>query len=206
MTLRKRLYLTLEPTEKGGYIESIFEFVLVFIIIANILAIVFDSVPDIHTEYEDFFKKIELYSVLFFTVEYVARLYSIVESPKYRGDIKGRLRFIVSTLAIIDLMAFMPFYLTFLPFDLRFLRIFRLMALFSMFKIARYLHALSVFKKVLIDRKDGLYFVGRTEFDSPEVDNEVLLDASVDYATVGSFVNVKVDSAEDFDLYGHIVK
>jgi ribosomal protein S12 methylthiotransferase len=60
--------------------------------------------------------------------------------------------------------------------------------------------------KVLIDKKDGPYFVGRTEFDSPEVDNEVLLDASVDYATVGTFVNVKVDSAEDFDLYGHIVK
>ncbi|MGZ3757923.1 MAG: 30S ribosomal protein S12 methylthiotransferase RimO [Mucilaginibacter sp.] len=60
--------------------------------------------------------------------------------------------------------------------------------------------------KVLIDKKDGNYFVGRTEFDSPEVDNEVLIDASVDYATVGSFVNVKIDNAEDFDLYGHIVK
>src|SRR4051812_39698472 len=60
--------------------------------------------------------------------------------------------------------------------------------------------------KVLIDKKDGGYFVGRTEFDSPEVDNEVLIDASVDYATVGSFVNVKIDSAEDFDLYGQIVK
>ncbi|HEY9533159.1 MAG TPA: 30S ribosomal protein S12 methylthiotransferase RimO [Mucilaginibacter sp.] len=60
--------------------------------------------------------------------------------------------------------------------------------------------------KVLIDKKDGPYFVGRTEFDSPEVDNEVLLDASIDYATIGSFVSVKVDSAEDFDLYGHIVK
>jgi ribosomal protein S12 methylthiotransferase len=60
--------------------------------------------------------------------------------------------------------------------------------------------------KVLIDKKDGGYFVGRTEFDSPEVDNEVLIDASVDYATVGSFVNVQIDSAEDFDLYGRIVK
>lgn len=60
--------------------------------------------------------------------------------------------------------------------------------------------------KVLIDKKDGNYFVGRTEFDSPEVDNEVLIDASVDYATVGSFVNVQIDNAEDFDLYGHIVK
>lgn len=60
--------------------------------------------------------------------------------------------------------------------------------------------------KVLIDKKDGNYFVGRTEFDSPEVDNEVLIDASKYYATVGSFVNVKIDSAEDFDLYGQIVK
>ncbi len=60
--------------------------------------------------------------------------------------------------------------------------------------------------KVLIDKKDGDYFVGRTEFDSPEVDNEVLIDARVDYATVGSFVNVQIDNAEDFDLYGHIVK
>ena len=60
--------------------------------------------------------------------------------------------------------------------------------------------------KVLVDKKDGGYFVGRTEFDSPEVDNEVLIDASLDYATIGSFVNVQVDTAEDFDLYGHIVK
>src|ERR1700710_2583793 len=60
--------------------------------------------------------------------------------------------------------------------------------------------------KVLIDKKDGAYFVGRTEFDSPEVDNEVLIDATIDYATVGSFVNIKIDTAEDFDLYGHIVK
>ena len=60
--------------------------------------------------------------------------------------------------------------------------------------------------KVLIDKKDGDYFIGRTEFDSPEVDNEVLLDARVDYANIGSFVNVQIDRAEDFDLYGHIVK
>jgi ribosomal protein S12 methylthiotransferase len=60
--------------------------------------------------------------------------------------------------------------------------------------------------KVLIDKKEGDYFVGRTEYDSPEVDNEVLIDASKHYATVGSFVNVKIDTAEDFDLYGQIVK
>lgn len=60
--------------------------------------------------------------------------------------------------------------------------------------------------KVLIDRKEGDFFIGRTEFDSPEVDNEVLIDANSGYAAVGSFVQVKVDRAEDFDLYGQIVK
>lgn len=60
--------------------------------------------------------------------------------------------------------------------------------------------------KVLIDRKEGDFFIGRTEFDSPEVDNEVLIDATSGYAANGSFVNVKIDRAEDFDLYGQIVK
>lgn len=60
--------------------------------------------------------------------------------------------------------------------------------------------------KVLIDKKESDFFTGRTEFDSPEVDNEVLLNASVDYVNLGSFVNVKIDRAEDFDLYGQIVK
>ena len=60
--------------------------------------------------------------------------------------------------------------------------------------------------RVLIDKKEGDYFVGRTEFDSPEVDNEVLIDAKINYAPVGSFVQVKIDRAEDFDLYGHLVK
>jgi ribosomal protein S12 methylthiotransferase len=60
--------------------------------------------------------------------------------------------------------------------------------------------------KVLIDRIDGDYFIGRTAYDSPEVDNEVILDAKTNYARVGDFVQIKVDRAEDFDLYGSIVK
>lgn len=60
--------------------------------------------------------------------------------------------------------------------------------------------------KVLIDKKEGDYFVGRTEFDSPEVDNEVLINAKDNYATPGTFVNATINRAEDFDLYGTIVK
>jgi len=60
--------------------------------------------------------------------------------------------------------------------------------------------------KVLIDKKEGDFFTGRTEFDSPEVDNEVLIEADKQYVTPGSFVNVQISRAEDFDLYGQIVK
>ncbi|MBL7856125.1 MAG: ion transporter [Cyclobacteriaceae bacterium] len=156
MTLRRRLYLTLEPTEKGGLLERIFEFFLVSIIILNILAILLDSVAEIHLTYQSVFRKFELFTIIFFTIEYIARIYSIVENPEFQHPVKGRLRFIKSPMAIIDILSFLPFYFVFLPLDFRFLRIFRLMALFRLFKIARYLHALKIFKRVLIDRKEQL--------------------------------------------------
>ena len=59
--------------------------------------------------------------------------------------------------------------------------------------------------KVLFDKKEGDYFIGRTEFDSPEVDNEVLIKADKEYVRVGDFANVKITSAEDYDLYGEVV-
>ncbi len=56
--------------------------------------------------------------------------------------------------------------------------------------------------KVLFDRKEGANFVGRTEFDSPEVDNEVLVDAKTNFVRIGDFAQIKITSATDFDLFG----
>ncbi len=58
--------------------------------------------------------------------------------------------------------------------------------------------------KVLFDRKEGDYFVGRTEFDSPEVDNEVLVSAKDTYIRIGDFAPVKITSTAAFDLYGEV--
>ena len=58
--------------------------------------------------------------------------------------------------------------------------------------------------KVVIDRKEGNYFVGRTEFDSPDVDNEVLIDATKTYLKTGEFAKVIITDAHDFDLYAEI--
>ena len=58
--------------------------------------------------------------------------------------------------------------------------------------------------RVIIDRREGDYYVGRTEYDSPEVDPEVLIPADADVA-VGQFVQVEIERADEFDLYGHII-
>lgn len=59
--------------------------------------------------------------------------------------------------------------------------------------------------KVLFDRKEGGYFIGRTEFDSPEVDNEVLVDAEKNYIRIGDFAMVTITDSDDYDLYGDVV-
>lgn len=59
--------------------------------------------------------------------------------------------------------------------------------------------------KVLFDRAEGDYFIGRTEFDSPEVDNEVLVKKADAYVRIGDFAKVKINSADHYDLYGTVV-
>jgi len=59
--------------------------------------------------------------------------------------------------------------------------------------------------KCIFDRKEGDFYMGRTEFDSPDVDNEVIVDATKNYIQLGQFINIKIFRTEDFDLYGEPV-
>ena len=60
--------------------------------------------------------------------------------------------------------------------------------------------------KVLIDRVEGGFFVGRTEYDSPEVDNEVLVKKESNYIRLGDFADVRITSADHYDLFGEVVQ
>ena len=60
-------------------------------------------------------------------------------------------------------------------------------------------------QRVVIDREEGEWFVGRTEFDSPEVDPEVLIPSSAEGVVAGEFYNVRITQADDFDLYGEVI-
>ena len=59
--------------------------------------------------------------------------------------------------------------------------------------------------KVMIDRCEGGYWIGRTEFDSPDVDNEVIVSAKDFYLRIGDFANIKITKADHYDLYGDVV-
>jgi len=103
---------------------------------------VLETVPGLAARYRGWFLVIELVSVFVFTVEYALRLWSCVEDRRhdYRDPVRGRLRYALTPMAIVDLLAVLPFYLFFLiPMDLRILRLLRLVRLL---KITRYSPAL----------------------------------------------------------------
>jgi len=131
-----------EQINRGRYLD----FCLVLLILINVIAIVIESVQSIAIEYRLYFIWIEIISVGIFTIEYLSRVWACVDKEKYRnsGDshLKMRLKYITSPLALIDLLAILPSYLMlFVSFDLRFLRVIRLM---RVFKLTRYSRAMQL--------------------------------------------------------------
>lgn len=159
MTLRKKVFHLLEPSVSGLWQARVIEYFLVTLIAFNIAAILLETVPHFYADHALFFHNFEIFSVVIFSIEYLLRLWTIREMLKYSKPIKGRLRYATSRTAIIDLFSILPFYLNFLPIDLRWLRMFRLLRLLRMLKIARYLTALNLIFAVIRDRKEQLMVV-----------------------------------------------
>ncbi len=131
--------------------SRVVDFFLIALISLNVIAIIMESMPELHAVYKRQFFMFESISVLIFSVEYLLRIWSSVELVGYQNDgpVKARLRYMVTPLAIIDLIAIIPFFfMFFFVVDLRFLRVIRLLRIF---KLTRYSGAmnlvLSVFKE-----------------------------------------------------------
>ena len=92
------------------------------------------------------------------------------------------------------------------PADVKFRRVNEIMEVQSQISWEINQHKIGKVFTCLFDRKEGNYFYGRTEFDSPDVDNDVLVDAREHYIKIGEFIPVKIHEAGDFDLYGTPVK
>jgi voltage-gated potassium channel len=137
-TLRHRCYELLEQGPIGDRGGRIVSRSIVALIVFNLIAVALESVPELNARYHAVFSAIELVSLIIFTVEYALRFWVSIDHPPYRqfGKHKARLKFLASPLGIIDLLAVLPFWLTyFVPGDLRVLLVFRV---FRFLKIARY--------------------------------------------------------------------
>jgi voltage-gated potassium channel len=156
--LRARVHHLLEGGDAAGPLGTAIETGLIALIIANVLAAALESVPSIDAVYGHVFDAFEFFSVVVFSIEFVLRLWSSLEDPRFRGRgaFIGRVRYALQPLTIIDLLAILPFYIS--PFlsiaDLRFLRIFRLLRLL---KIARYSPALSTLWHVISSESRALF-------------------------------------------------
>jgi voltage-gated potassium channel len=130
---------------------------LLGLIFSNVLAVILETVQALSLRYKSFFDWFEVISVAIFTIEYILRLWSWTENEKYQHPIFGRLKYALSPLAVIDLMAILPFFLPmFIPIDLRHLRALRLFRIFRILKVSRYVKSLQTIKNVFIEKKEEL--------------------------------------------------
>jgi voltage-gated potassium channel len=155
-SLRYRLYEILEISAVDDRVSQLVDRFMVGLIVANVIAVILETIPTIAASYGALFHGFELVSIIVFSVEYVVRLWVCVErSHKATASaFKGRLTYLVSPLAIADLVAILPFFLSFLGADLRFLRLLRL---FRLLKLVRYSPALVTLGRVLQNERRALF-------------------------------------------------
>ena len=157
--LKRRVYEIVEcpPREADGRTAfDYFDFFIVALIIANVLAVMLETVEQVAAPYDRLFRGFEVFSVVVFTVEYLLRLWACTADPRYSGALRGRLRFVLSPMALIDLLAILPFYVEFAALDLRFVRSLRLFRLFRVFKLARYSASMRTLVRVIESKKEEL--------------------------------------------------
>ncbi|HMP02657.1 MAG TPA: ion transporter [Gemmatales bacterium] len=135
---RRRLWAILAVEDPNDPTTHRFGIALFLLIALNVLAVILESVRRYQVAFEGFFNAFELFSVAVFTVEYLVRLWACVEDPRYARPLLGRLRYMLTPAALIDLLAVLPFYLAITHFDLRFVRGMRLMRLARIAKLGRY--------------------------------------------------------------------
>jgi len=154
--MKQTVFEILEGTSRHQKISNAFTAFIMSIVVLSCIAIVIETVEPLNDRFFDVLKLFEYFSIMVFTIEYALRVWSCTKSPKYRRPFYGRIRFMLSPMALIDLLAILPFYLTFVVADLRFIRALRLLRIFRIFKIARYSKALMTFGRILASKKEEL--------------------------------------------------
>ena len=154
--IKKRLFEIIQPGEENDIPSKIFDICLILLVLLNVCLVIADTF-NLPEKVQIIFKHIEIVSVIIFSIEYILRIWTAELLYPEKKWIVAKIKYIFSFLAIIDLLAILPFYLPFvITIDLRVLRMLRIIRLFRVFKINRYTDALSSIVKVLKNKKNEL--------------------------------------------------
>jgi voltage-gated potassium channel len=154
--LKHRVWEILDVAKPGDVPSKVFDVFILALIFLNVVAVIAGTVKPIEDRYERVFHWFEVFSVMAFSVEYLARVWSCVSRAEYAGPAAGRLRFMAKPMSLIDLLAVLPFYLAFVNTDLRFLRALRLFRIFRVAKLGRYSSSFRLLGRVFKNKKEEL--------------------------------------------------
>ncbi|MBE0448957.1 MAG: ion transporter [Actinobacteria bacterium] len=149
--LKKRTREILEVAAPGDFASRVFDIFITTLILVSVFIVVFETVEGLPGQY---FFGFEIFIVAIFSVEYILRIWSCNVDERYKGRIKGRMRYVITPLALLDLLAIAPFYLpAIIKIDLRMLRLFRL---FRLLKLTRYSSSMQTLGNVIKAKKEEL--------------------------------------------------
>ena len=153
--IRSLAFRLLQPDDKTNRASRVVNLFLIVLIAANVLAVVLETVDSIDARYGSAFRIFDTFSVGVFTLEYLIRAWAAAEDPEFADRRYPRLAYLTSPIAIIDLLAILPFYLgVFFQIDLRFLRVLRLLRIL---KLTRYSSAMTMLLNVFREESNAFF-------------------------------------------------
>ena len=154
---KHKVHILLHPELGESKADKAINIFIITLIVLNVIAVMMETVHPLYEEHRKLFDAFDLISVIIFTIEYVLRVWSCTHDPRYKGSIKGRLKYIFTFGAIIDLVAFLPYYLqAIIGFDLRILRLLRLLRFFRLFRLTAYTRSAKLIYNVFRTRINDL--------------------------------------------------
>ena len=154
---RKKVHTLLHPGLGETKWDKIINGFIIFLIIANVIVVILETVQPLHDRYLTFFQYFDLISVLIFSVEYVLRVWSCTHDARYKHPVFGRIKYVFSFDGIIDLVAILPFYVhVVVGLDLRVLRILRLLRFLRLFRLTAYMKSAQMIRNVFVKRANEL--------------------------------------------------
>lgn len=157
-TAKQKILRTLNKADDKDILSKRFDQFIMALILLNVAAVIIETVDSIKSNYKLVFEYFEIFSVIVFSIEYIVRVWACTAIEKYKHPIWGRLKYMISVEAIIDLLAILPFYLPYLinHADGRIIRVLRLFRLFRIFKMGRYSLAFGLITTVIKKRREEL--------------------------------------------------